>query len=281
MAEKETAPPGQRHAPVLIIGSGPAAYTAAIYAARATLEPIVIAGSGMNKEIGVPGGQLMLTTDVENYPGFPEGVTGPDLMDLLRRQAERFGTRVAWADATSVELSQRPFPVETNDGRYSGDALILATGARAKWLAIPGEERLQNRGVSACATCDGALFRGKPIAVVGGGDTAMEEALFLTRYGTRVTVIHRRDALRASKIMQERARKNQKIDFLWNTVVLEILGEKAVSGLLLKDVTTGKESQIPVGAVFLAIGHKPNTDLVRGKLQLDEVGYIQVEAGST
>jgi len=266
---------------VVIIGSGPAAYTAAIYAARATLKPVVIAGSGTNKEIGVPGGQLMLTTDVENYPGFPEGVTGPDLMDLFRRQAERFGTRVVWADAKSVDLSRRPFTIETNEGQYSGDALILATGARAQWLAIPGEERLQNRGVSACATCDGALFRGKPIAVVGGGDTAMEEALFLTRYGTKVTVIHRRDTLRASKIMQERARKNEKIDFLWNTVVLEILGEKAVSGLRLKEVTTGKESELPVGAVFMAIGHKPNTDLVRGKLELDEVGYVRVADGST
>jgi thioredoxin reductase (NADPH) len=266
---------------VIIVGSGPAAYTAAIYAARATLEPIVLAGSGMDKEIGVPGGQLMLTTDVENYPGFPEGVTGPDLMELFKGQAERFGARVLWLDVKEVDLSRRPFKVETGDGAYSGDALILATGARAKWLGLPSEERLQNRGVSACATCDGALFRGKEIAVVGGGDTAMEEALFLTRFATKLIVIHRRDALRASKIMQERALKHEKIAFLWNTVVLEVLGDKAVTGLRLKNVKTQEESNLAVGALFLAIGHKPNTDLVQGKLPLDEIGYIKVQPGTT
>jgi thioredoxin reductase (NADPH) len=270
-----------RHAPLIIVGSGPAAYTAAIYGARATLRPLVIAGTGMDKEIGVPGGQLMLTTDVENYPGFPEGVTGPDLMDLFRRQAERFGTRIVWQDARAVDLSRRPFSVETSEAVYTGDALIIATGARAKWLGLANEERLQNRGVSACATCDGALYRNKPIAVVGGGDTAMEEALFLTRYATQVTVIHRRDSLRASKIMQERAFKNEKINFLWNTVVVDVLGDKTVSGLRVKNVQSGEESELAVGALFLAIGHKPNTDLLRGKLELDEIGYIQVEPGTT
>jgi len=264
------------HSRVLIIGSGPAGYTAAIYAGRAELEPIVLAGLQF-------GGQLMLTTDVENYPGFPDGVSGPDMMDLFQKQAERFGARVHFADATQIDFSTRPFAVSTAERRFSADAVIVATGASARWLGIESEQRLMNNGVSACATCDGALFRGKPMAVVGGGDTAMEEALFLTRFATRVTVIHRRDQLRASKIMQERAMKNDKIDFVWNAEVEEVLGDEkdGVRGVRVRDTKTGATREIPVGALFVAIGHKPNTDLFRGVLDLDEVGYLKAESGST
>ena len=259
---------------VLIVGSGPAGYTAAIYAARAELRPVMLAGLQY-------GGQLMLTTDVENYPGFPEGVTGPEMMELFQKQAERFGTRVLMEDALKVDLSRRPFRVESEDKAFLADALIIATGANARWLGIPSEQKLVNRGVSACATCDGALYRGKPMAVVGGGDTAMEEALFLTRYGTRVTVIHRRDQLRASKIMQERARKNEKIAFVWDSAVEEVLGDEFVTGLRVKNLKTNAITTLPVEALFVAIGHSPNTELFRGQLDLDEVGYLKVEAGTT
>jgi len=259
---------------VLIVGSGPAGYTAAIYAGRAELAPVMIAGLQY-------GGQLMLTTDVENYPGFPEGVTGPEMMELFQKQAERFGTRVLMEDATKVDLSRRPFRVETEERAFLADALIIATGATARWLGIASEQKLMNRGVSACATCDGALYRGKPMAVVGGGDTAMEEALFLTRYGTKVTVIHRRDQLRASKIMQERAKKNEKIEFLWNSAVEEVLGDEFVTGLRVKHLETNAVTTLPVEALFVAIGHKPNTELFRGQLDLDDVGYLKVEAGTT
>lgn len=265
---------------VIIIGSGPAGYTAAIYAARAELEPLVIAGSGADPEIGIPGGQLMLTTDVENYPGFPEGVTGPEMMELFKKQAERFGSEIVFADATSVDVSSRPFKVETAKQTYQADALIIATGAAAKWLGLESETRLQNRGVSACATCDGALYRGKEIAVVGGGDTAMEEALFLTRFATKVTVIHRRDELRASKIMQDRALKNEKIEFLWNSEVVEVLGENEVEGLRIKNRETGDESTLPSGALFVAIGHEPNTKLFLDKLTTDDQGYIVATEGT-
>jgi thioredoxin reductase (NADPH) len=258
---------------VLIIGSGPAGYTAAIYAARAELQPVMLAGLQF-------GGQLMLTTDVENYPGFPASVPGPELMELFQKQAERFGTRVLHEDALRVDLRTRPFRVETEDKAFLADALIIATGASAKWIGLPSEQRLLNRGVSACATCDGALYRGKPMAVVGGGDTAMEEALFLTRYGTKVTVIHRRDQLRASKIMQERAKKNQKIEFVWDSVVEEVLGDEYVTGLRIKNLKTGASSTLPVEALFVAIGHKPNTDLFRGQLDFDAVGYLKVEPGT-
>ncbi|MFQ5789334.1 MAG: thioredoxin-disulfide reductase [Acidobacteriota bacterium] len=278
MTETETK---ARHTKVLIVGSGPAGYTAAIYAARADLKPIVLAGSGTDPDVGIPGGQLMLTTDVENYPGFPKGVTGPDMMELFRSQATRFGSEVLHVDAVSIDLSHRPIRVESGDGSFTCDALILATGARAKWLGLPSEERLQNRGVSACATCDGALYRGKDIAVVGGGDTAVEEALFLTRYGTKVTVIHRRDELRASKILQERAFANDKIEFLWNSVVTEVLGDDEVTGVRIKNVKNGKESELAVGALFVAIGHKPNTDMLRGQLEVDELGYVKVQHWST
>jgi thioredoxin reductase (NADPH) len=259
---------------LVIIGSGPAGYTAAIYAARAELEPVMLAGLQF-------GGQLMLTTDVENYPGFPDGVTGPDMMEMFQKQAERFGTRVLMEDATRVDLSKRPFRVESEEHVFLADAVVIATGASARWIGLPSEERLMNRGVSACATCDGALYRGKPMAVVGGGDTAMEEALFLTRYGTRVSVIHRRDELRASRIMQERARKNEKIEFVWDSVVEEVLGDDFVNGVRIKNLKTGESSTLPVEALFVAIGHKPNTDLFRGQLDLDDVGYLKVEAGST
>jgi len=271
----------ERHARVLIVGSGPASYTAAIYASRAELKPVVLAGSGMDLEVGIPGGQLMLTTDVENYPGFPDGVTGPEMMDLFRRQAERFGTEVLYTDATSIDLSQRPYRVESGEATFTCDALIIATGARARWLGLDSEKRLQNRGVSACATCDGALYRNKAMAVVGGGDTAMEEALFLTRYASKITVIHRRDQLRASKIMQERAFANEKIDFLWDSEVTEVLGENEVTGLGIKNLKTNEESQISVGALFVAIGHKPNTDLLHGALEMDDLGYIKVQPWNT
>jgi len=259
---------------LVIVGSGPAGYTAAIYAARAELAPIVVAGSAF-------GGQLMLTTDVENYPGFPEGVSGPEMMEIFQKQAERFGTEVLLEDATRVDLGQRPFRVETPSRTFLADAVILATGASAKWIGLDSEKRLQNRGVSACATCDGALYRGKPMAVVGGGDTAMEEALFLTRFATRVTVIHRRDQLRASKIMQERARANPKIEFLWNAAVDEVLGDEFVTGVRVRDLPTGKLREVPVEALFVAIGHQPNTQLFRGQIELDEVGYIVVEPGTS
>jgi thioredoxin reductase (NADPH) len=262
------------HRQIVIVGSGPAGYTAAVYAARAGLEPVVVAGLQA-------GGQLMLTTDVENYPGFPEGLTGPAMMELFRKQAERFGTSVFQEDATRIDLGVRPFRVETAERAFTADALVLATGASARWLGLESEQRLQNRGVSACATCDGALFRGKPMAVVGGGDTAMEEALFLTRFATRVSVIHRRGELRASKIMQERARRNEKIEFLWNSVVEEVLGDDYVTGLRLRNVADGTTREIPIEALFVAIGHQPNTGLFEGQLELDSTGYIKVEPGST
>jgi thioredoxin reductase (NADPH) len=258
----------------LIIGSGPAGYTAAIYAARAGLEPIVVAGLAF-------GGQLMITTDVENYPGYPEGVSGPTLMEDLQKQAERFGTRIILEDATRVDLSKRPFEVETEEKAFTADALLVATGASARWIGLESEQRLVNLGVSACATCDGALYRDKPMAVVGGGDTAMEEALFLTRFGTKVSVIHRRDQLRASKIMQERAKQNEKIEFIWNSVVDEVLGDDFVTGLRLRDVNSGEKSEIEVEALFVAIGHQPNTQLFEGQLALDDAGYIKVEPGTT
>ncbi len=262
------------HTKVLIIGSGPAGYTAAIYNARAELAPVVLAGLQF-------GGQLMLTTDVENYPGFPKGVTGPEMMELFQKQAERFGARVLMEDASEIDLSRRPFRVKSAEHSFTADALIVATGASAKWLELASEQRLQNKGVSACATCDGALYRGKPMAVVGGGDTAMEEALFLTRFATKVTVIHRREELRASKIMQERAKKNPKIEFIWNSAVEEVLGDEFVTGVRLRDVNSGKTRELLVEALFVAIGHQPNTELFRGKLELDSVGYIRVKPGGT
>ncbi len=262
------------HRKIVIIGSGPAGYTAAVYSSRAELRPLVIAGLQY-------GGQLMLTTDVENYPGFPEGVTGPEMMDLFRRQAERFGAEIVNEDAIRVDLSKRPFEIETASAAYTADAVLLATGASAKWIGLPSEQRLQNKGVSACATCDGALFRGKPIAVVGGGDTALEEALFLTRFGTVVYLIHRRGELRASKIMQERARAHPKIEFVWHAVVDEVLGDDFVTGVRVKDVRDGSTRELAVEALFVAIGHQPNTQLFAGQIELHSTGYIKVEPGTT
>ena len=262
------------HARIVIAGSGPAGYTAAIYTGRAELEPVMLAGLQF-------GGQLMITTEVENYPGFPEGVAGPDMMEMFQKQAERFGTRILMEDVTKVDLRRRPFAVESEEHHFTADALIIATGASARWLGIPSEQRLQNRGVSACATCDGALYRGKEMAVVGGGDTAIEEALFLTRFAPKVTIIHRRDQLRASKIMQARAFRSEKIEVLWDSVVDEVLGEDFVTGVRVANRKTGATQELPVEAVFMAIGHEPNTGIVQGQLELDDVGYIKVEPGSS
>jgi thioredoxin reductase (NADPH) len=262
------------HRRVLIVGSGPAGYTAAIYMARAGLEPLMLAGLNF-------GGQLMITTDVENYPGYPEGVTGPLMMEEFQKQAERFGTEILFTDATSVDFSSRPFKVSTDAKQYTADAVVIATGASARWLGIESEEKFINKGVSACATCDGALFRNKPMAVVGGGDTAMEEALFLTRFATKVTLVHRRGELRASKIMQERALANEKIEFAWHSEVDEVLGEDYVTGVRLKDLRDGSTQDIDLEALFIAIGHQPNTELFKGKLAMDDSEYLTVTPGTT
>ncbi len=258
---------------VIIIGSGPAGLTAAIYAARANLSPLVLAG-------GLYGGQLMLTTEVENYPGFPEGIMGPDLMMHFRAQAERFGARVENVDVTSVDFTKKPFIVRTDDDEYHAKTVIVATGASARWLDIPGETHLRGRGVSTCATCDGAFFREKHIVVVGGGDSAMEEALFLTRFGSKVTVVHRRDSLRASKIMAERTHAHEKIDFVWNTAVDEVYGETHMTGLKLRNLQTGATHDFDADALFIAIGHTPNTGIFEDQLDLNEAGYIESPDGT-
>jgi thioredoxin reductase (NADPH) len=252
---------------VIIIGSGPAGYTAAIYAARADLSVLMLQGYQV-------GGQLMLTSDVENYPGFEEGIIGPSMMEKFEAQARRFGTEMIAEDVISVDFSNRPFTVTTDSNEYEARVIIISTGASAKWLGLPSEKRLQGCGVSACATCDGFFFKNKDVVVIGGGDTAMEEAIFLTRYANHVTVIHRRDALRASKIMQDRAFKNPKISFIWNTEVTEVLGENEVTGLRIHNLKTNEESTLPVQGFFLAIGHQPNTDLFKGILDMDDIGYI-------
>lgn len=261
--------------PVVIIGTGPAGLTAAIYAARANLSPLVIQGPE-------PGGQLVTTTDVENYPGFPEGIQGPDLMKRFEAQAVRFGASLQYGLVTAVDFAQRPFRLLVDGERaVFADAVIISTGASAKYLGLANERRLLGRGVSACATCDGAFFQGEEVAVVGGGDAALEEASFLTRFASRVYVIHRRDRLRASKIMQQRAVANVKITFVWNTVVEDVLGENEVDGLVLRDMETEKTSILPVKGLFVAIGHKPNTDIFKGWLELDDLGYILTRPGST
>ena len=252
---------------VLIIGSGPAGITAAIYSARADLDPLMIEGFQR-------GGQLMLTTDVENYPGFPDGIMGPELMEQFRKQAERFGTRIISSDVTRVDFSSRPFKVWVDEDLYESDSIIISTGASARWLDVPGEEKLRGYGVSACATCDGFFFRDKEIAVVGGGDSAMEEALFLTKFASKVTIIHRRDEFRASKIMANRALEHPKIEVIWNTVVEEILGDTGVTGLRLRDRVKDSVSELPVEGVFMAIGHDPNTAVFAGQVETDEAGYI-------
>jgi thioredoxin reductase (NADPH) len=274
---------------VVIIGSGPAGLTAAIYTARASLKPLLIDAPADAARQTAPGGQLMITTDVENYPGFSEGIQGPDLMHEFRKQAERFGTEFLEAWITEVDLSERPFQLYTQGKTISAETLIIASGASAKWLGIPGEAKVPDgfggNGVSACATCDGPLpaFRNRTLVVVGGGDTAMEEATFLTRYAAKVYVVHRRDKLRASKIMQEKAFQNEKIEFIWNTGVQEIVGtqEDGVTGVRLRNLKTGEEQVFPCQGVFVAIGHKPNTDLFKGQLDMDEIGYLKTSGHST
>jgi thioredoxin reductase (NADPH) len=254
---------------VIIIGSGPAGYTAALYTSRANLKPLVLAGY-------LSGGQLMITTDVENYPGFVDGILGPDHMDVFKRQAERFGTEVLTVDVDRVDLKQSPFVVEAAGQTYRGKTVIIATGAAAKWLGVPGEEKLTGHGVSGCATCDGFFFKNCELAVIGGGDTALEEATFLTRFASSVNVIHRRDSLRASKAMQKRAFENPKIDFTWNTEVVEFVGNGKLEALRLRDMNTGEERLQPYGGAFVAIGHQPNTMLFQGQIDLDEKGYIKM-----
>ena len=260
---------------VVIIGSGPAGLTAALYTARANLHPVLIEGLDA-------GGQLMMTTDVENFPGFPEGIMGPELMGAMRAQAERFGAETRRGNVTSVDFRRRPFTITTDDGIEHAQSVIIATGASARLLGLPSERKLMGHGVSTCATCDGFFFRQKPIAVVGGGDSAMEEAVFLTRFASEVTVVHRRDELRASKIMQDKALKHPKIKFAWNTEVTDVLdpAKGSVSALQLRDVNTGHERTLPVEGVFIAIGHVPNTSLFVGQLDMDESGYIKTTGGS-
>jgi thioredoxin reductase (NADPH) len=259
---------------VLIIGSGPAGLTAAVYAARADLKPLMVEGMAA-------GGQLMLTTDVENYPGFPDGIMGPELMEQFRKQAERFGTRLVTADVTRVDFSSRPFKVWVDADEYASESIIISTGASARWLGLENEERLRGHGVSACATCDGFFFRDVEVAVVGGGDSAMEEALFLAKFASKVTIIHRRDEFRASKIMVNRVMEHEKIDVLWNTTVDDVIGESQVEGLTLRNTETNEVSDFKTGGLFLAIGHTPNTDLFKDQLELDDVGYIVYPGSGT
>lgn len=259
---------------VLIIGSGPAGLTAAIYAARADLEPLMIEGVER-------GGQLMITTDVENFPGFADGIMGPDLMEQMRKQAERFGTRIISSDVTDVDFSKHPFTASVGQDSYSADSIIVSTGASARWLGVEGEERLRGFGVSACATCDGFFFKEKELIIVGGGDTAMEEALFLTRFASKVTVVHRRDAFRASPIMVARILDHPKIEVLWDSVIDEIVGETLVTGAKIRNVKTDKVTDFAADGLFVAIGHSPNTKVFNGSLDLDEAGYILTEPGTT
>jgi thioredoxin reductase (NADPH) len=259
---------------VIIIGSGPAGLTAAIYASRALLNPLMIEG----EEVG---GQLMTTTDVENYPGFPEGIMGPALMEQTKKQAERFGTRFISKNVTRVDFSQRPFKVWVGEDLYQANGIIISTGASAKYLGLESERKLLGRGVSACATCDGAFFRDQKVIVVGGGDTAMEEATFLTRFASEVIIVHRRDEFRASKIMADKALNHPKIKVMWNSALEEVLGDKVVEGAKIKNLQTGQVDEIKVDGVFIAIGHKPNTDLFKGQLEMNDVGYLTTQAHST
>lgn len=256
---------------VIIMGSGCAGLTAALYTARANLSPLVITG----QEIG---GQIALTNEVENYPGFPDGITGPELIELMQKQAKKFGARIEIDVVAQVDLKTRPFKIETQSGNaYQANALIIATGASPRWLGVPGEKELMGRGVSYCATCDGFFFRGKEIAVVGGGDSALQEGLFLTRFASKVNIVHRRDALRAQPILQDRARENSKINFVWNSVVKEIRGNSSVQSLLLEDTRSGASSELPVQGIFVYIGHTPNTEIFKDQLEMNEEGYITVD----
>lgn len=258
---------------VIVIGSGPAGLTAAVYCGRALLKTLVIAGA-------VPGGQLMLTTEVENFPGFEEPILGPDLIQRMRKQAERFGAEFVQEDATSAEFKARPLKVSTASHTYESHAVIIASGASAKWLGLESETRLRGRGVSSCATCDGFFFRGKDTVTVGGGDVALEDTIFLTKFVNHATIVHRRDQLRASKILQDRAFKNPKISFLWDCVVEEVLGEQKVEGVRVRNVRTGKQDELKCDGVFIAIGHQPNTAIFQGQIELDQKGYIVVEKGT-
>jgi thioredoxin reductase (NADPH) len=259
---------------LIIIGGGPAGYTAALYAARANLAPLVIEGFQW-------GGQLMITSDVENYPGYPDGAMGPEMMAEFRRQAERFGTEFVTDDVTRVDFSERPFGIWVEDTEYRAKTVVIATGASARWLGLPGEQTYQGRGVSACATCDGTFFKDKALVVVGGGDTAMEEATYLTRFATKVTVVHRRDEFRASPIMLDRARQNDKIEFVTNAIVDDISGDGKVEAVTLRDTQTGRTWELPVGGMFVAIGHDPNTKLFVDQLEHDDAGYLITKPGST
>jgi thioredoxin reductase (NADPH) len=277
--------PSQSDYKVIILGSGPAGLTAAVYASRANLSPLVVEGGGGEDATDLPGGQLMLTTDVDNYPGFPEGILGPELMDRFRRQAERFGTEFAGGAASKADLSQRPFRLELESGPLTAQALVIATGARAKWLDLPDELDFRTRigGISACATCDGFFYKDKDVLVVGGGDTAMEEASFLTKFARKVTVVHRRQELRASKIMEERARANPKIEWLLDSVVERYLGrgEERFRGARVRNLRTGESKDVEAGGLFMAIGHVPNTALFRGQLDMDGSGYLVTRDGTT
>jgi thioredoxin reductase (NADPH) len=252
---------------VIIIGSGSAGYTASVYSCRAGRKTLLLAGS-------IPGGQLMITSDVENYPGFPEGILGPELMEKLRKQAERFGPEIVYDDVANVDFTRRPFTVTAGKHSYEGKTVIIATGANAKWLEIPSETRFKGKGVSSCATCDGFFFKDKEVIVVGGGDTAMEEASFLANIARKVTVVHRRDKLRASQIMQDRVVKNPRIQFAWDSTVREVLGDRTVTGVRLGNLKTGKETKLNTDGVFVAIGHEPNTQVFKGSVDLDSKGYI-------
>jgi thioredoxin reductase (NADPH) len=277
--------PKKAHYRVVILGSGPAGLTAAIYASRAELEPLLVEGGGGEDATDLPGGQLMLTTEVDNYPGFPKGILGPELMDHMRKQAERFGAEIVPGTLQSVKLSHRPFALVLQGGAVTCDALIIATGARARWLDLPGELEFRTKigGVSACATCDGFFYKGKDVLVVGGGDTAMEEAMFLTKFANKVTVVHRRDELRASKVMQTRARENPKIAWMFETVVERILGGpgEGVTGAVVRNVATGQSMQMAAQGIFMAIGHVPYTAPFKGQLEMDDAGYLLTLAPTT